>query len=93
MGISKPYVVRHNHREDIYVRIGSTSRLATREEQARLFQSGGILHVETLPVPRTSFGSLGQRRLEDYFGRVRGIRELPRRDQEWVELLVNMEYG
>ncbi|MDI6812146.1 MAG: putative DNA binding domain-containing protein [Desulfitobacteriaceae bacterium] len=92
MGISKPYVVRHNHREDIYVRIGSTSRLASREEQARLFQSGGILHVETLPVPRTSFGSLDQRRLEDYFGRVRGIRELPRWDEEWVELLFNMEY-
>ncbi len=92
MGISKPYVVRHNHREDIYVRIGSTSRLASREEQARLFQSGGVLHVETLPVPRTSFGSLDQRRLEDYFGRVRGIRELPRLDKEWVKLLVNMEY-
>jgi len=61
MGISKLYVVRHNNREDIYVRIGSTSRLATREEQARLFQAGEILHVEILPVPRTTFANLDKR--------------------------------
>ena len=91
MGISKPYVVRHNNREDIYVRIGSTSRLATREEQARLFQVGGILHVEILPVPRTTFANLDKRRLEDYFGRVRGISNLPFLDEEWVQLLINLE--
>ena len=92
MGISKPYVVRHNGREDIYLRIGSTSRLATREEQARLFQSGGILHVEVLPVPRAVFGALDIRRLHDYFGRIRKMSVLPSSDQEWIELLVNMEY-
>ncbi|KLU59820.1 divergent AAA domain protein [Peptococcaceae bacterium CEB3] len=91
MGISKPYVVRHNQREDIYVRIGSTSRLATREEQARLFQTGGILHVETLAVPRATFGSLDLRRLVDYFARVRGMNDLPGSDEEWIQLLVNME--
>ena len=92
MGISKPYVVRHNGREDIFIRIGSTSRLATREEQARLFQSGGILHVEVLPVPRASFSALDQRRLEDYFGRIRRMSPLPASEQEWVDLLVNMEF-
>lgn len=35
-GVAKPYVVRHCNREDIYVRLGSTSQLATREQQARL---------------------------------------------------------
>ena len=30
-GISKPYVLRHDGREDIYIRIGSTSQIATRE--------------------------------------------------------------
>ena len=92
MGIAKPYVVRHNGREDIYIRIGSTSRLATREEQVRLFQSGGILHVEILPVPRATFGTLDIRRLKDYFGRVRKMTALPTDDQEWTDLLVNMEY-
>ena len=40
-GAAKPYVVRHSDREDIYVRAGSTSRLATREQQARLFALAG----------------------------------------------------
>lgn len=47
-GIAKPYVLRHNGREEIYVRVGSTSRLATREQQARLFAMGGMLHAELL---------------------------------------------
>ncbi|EQD46914.1 transcriptional regulator, partial [mine drainage metagenome] len=42
-GTAKPYVVRNNDREEIYIRVGSTSRLATREQQARLFESGGML--------------------------------------------------
>ncbi|MDV7396265.1 ATP-binding protein, partial [Arthrospira platensis SPKY1] len=37
IGISKPYVLRHNSKEEIYLRVGSTSRLATREQQMRLF--------------------------------------------------------
>lgn len=42
-GKAKPYVARHNDREDIYVRVGSASRFATREQQTRLFALGGML--------------------------------------------------
>jgi ATP-dependent DNA helicase RecG len=35
-GTAKPYVVRHHQREDIYIRVGSTTQLATREQQAAL---------------------------------------------------------
>ena len=44
-GISKPYVVRDRGREEVYIRVGSTSRLATREQQMRLFELGGLLHT------------------------------------------------
>ena len=44
-GVTKPYVVRSKDREDIYIRVGSTSRLATREQQARLYALGGMLHA------------------------------------------------
>ena len=45
-GVAKPYVLRNNGREDIYIRVGTTSRLASREQQARLFASGACLtHV------------------------------------------------
>ena len=65
-GAYKPYVVRHNDREDVYVRVGSTSRRATREQQARLFESGGLLHAEMLPVSGSGFGDLDPARLADY---------------------------
>src|SRR4030042_7057875 len=35
-GPSKPYVLRDEGREDPYIRVGTTSRRATREQQARL---------------------------------------------------------
>lgn len=92
VGTAKPYVIRHKSREDIYIRVGSTSRLATREEQMRLFQDGGILHVESLPVSGTGFSTLDQRRIEDYFSRIRGLDPLPTNEKEWINLLVNTEY-
>ena len=65
-GTTKPYVVRHNDREEIYVRVGSTARLATREQQARLFALGGMLHAELLPVSGSALRDLSTERLEDY---------------------------
>lgn len=92
MGITKPYVLRHAQRESVYIRVGSTSRLATREEQMRLFQEGGFLHVETLPVSGTSLVHLDLRRIQDYFGRIRKLESLPQTEAEWTQLLVNLEY-
>lgn len=50
-GVAKPYVVLHQDREEIYIRLGSTSRRATREQQARLVASGGAAaHPKGAPV-------------------------------------------
>lgn len=65
-GIGKPFVVRHNNREDIYIRMANRSELATREQQARLFASGGMLHVEVFPVAGTSLESLDLSRITYY---------------------------
>ncbi len=65
-GTAKPYVVRQQDREEIYVRVGSVSRRASREQQARLFSQGGMLHAEALPVSGTAFGDLDRARLHDY---------------------------
>jgi|GEM_PF-5208577 len=46
--------------EDIYIRIGSISRPATREQIVRLFGSGGLLHVENLPVSGTTIKNMDQ---------------------------------
>ena len=66
-GNNKPYVLRHNDREDIYVRYGNTCQLATREQQARLFESGGLLSAEKFPVHGTTIEDLDERRYEEYF--------------------------
>lgn len=65
-GTTKPYVVRQNDREEIYVRVGSSSRLATREQQARLFAAGAMLHAETMPVSGTSLADLHSERIDNY---------------------------
>lgn len=65
-GTAKPYVVRHQDREEIYVRMGSTSRRATREQQGRLFESGALVHTESLPVSGSTVADLSRPRLENY---------------------------
>lgn len=56
MGTAKPYVVRYNDREDMYVRVGSISKLATREQAIRLFGSGGFFtrKLSRSPAPLLS---------------------------------------
>lgn len=89
-GTSKPYVLRHNGREDIYIRVGSTSRLATREQQARLFESGGLLHAELLPVSGTRLSSLDQARLSDYLVNYAGDDAPPDSEAGWLERLTGL---
>lgn len=89
-GTAKPYVVRNNNREEIYVRVGSTSRLATREQQARLFESGGMLHAEVLPVSGSSLDDLDQARLTDYLVNIAGDEAAPQSHGDWERRLTGL---
>lgn len=89
-GVAKPYVVRQNDREDIYIRVGSTSRLATREQQARLFESGGMLHAELLPVSGTRLEDLDQARLTDYLVNIAGDESAPGDPASWEQRLAGL---
>ena len=91
-GVAKPYVLRHNNREDIYIRIGSTFRLATREQQARLFATGGLLHTELLPVSGTTTDSLDRDRIEDYLRNIVSDPEIPSTDSAWEKRLCNLGF-
>ena len=91
-GTTKPYVVRHRDREDVYVRVGSTSRLATREQQARLFAQGGMLHAELLPVSGSQLQDLSRERLEDYLATIMGDPALPGSDEEWHSRLCGLGF-
>ena len=91
-GITKPYVVRHNNREQIYIRVGSTSQHATREQQAQLFALGGMLHAELLPVSGSGFSDLSRDRLEDYLIGIVGDSETPSSDEAWGERLCGLGF-
>ena len=91
-GTAKPYVVRHNKREDIYVRVGSTSQLATREQQVRLSALGGMLHAELLPVSGSGLRDLSRERLEDYLTAMVGQRETPASERAWIERLCELGF-
>ncbi len=89
-GISKPYVVRHNNREDVYIRMGDRSELASREQQLRLFESGGLLHVEVLPVAGTSLANIDLGRMDYYLRAIIKDPEVPSTPAEWVERLLGL---
>ena len=83
MGVTKPYVVRFRNREDIYIRVGSTSRLPTREQQARLYAMGGLLHAELLPVSGSELDDLSRDRLKQYLHSIVGDKIRPNGTEEW----------
>jgi len=91
-GIAKPYVVRWEGSEDIYVRIGSISRRASREQQARLFAAGGMLQTELLPVSGTGLEDLDMDRLQDYLRHIIQDPETPTDQEEWERRLCGMGF-
>lgn len=91
-GTSKPYVLRLQDREEIYIRVGSTSRKASREQQARLFALGGLLHAELLPVSGTGLADLDLERLHDYLGQVLKDPEVPADGDAWIKRLTRLGF-
>ncbi len=91
-GISKPYVLRDKKAEKIYIRVGSTSRAATREQQMRLFELGGMLHTEAMPVPKTDINCLDEARLQNYLKAIIKVPEIPQTVAEWEKRLLSMGF-
>lgn len=78
--------VWHDQHRTYYIRVGSLSREASPEELERLFQQRGAFRVEIRPVSGSSIEDLDDRRLRDYFERVRSQRVPPSQPPaEWRE--------
>ncbi len=91
-GPDKPYARTHNRRKTYYIRVGSTSREASREELERLYQASGRLRYGLKPVPGASLDAFDLRRLRAYFTHVLGG-TAPEGDDSgnWETLLRNLE--
>lgn len=91
-GPGKPYKAKRGSAWTPYVRVGSTSREATREEEGRLYQASRIMRYDIKPVPEMGFESLDLNRLENYFRDVLKRETPDRADVEgWRRLLLNTD--
>ncbi|MBI4493240.1 MAG: putative DNA binding domain-containing protein [Chloroflexi bacterium] len=88
----KPYKAKRGSAWVTQIRVGTTTRDATDEEEVRLYQQSGRLQYDRKPVPGSSFGDLDRRRLVNYFRDVRWQAYPDEADAEgWQRLLVNTE--
>ena len=92
LGPDKPYARVHDNRRMYYIRVGGTSREASREELERMYQASGRLRYGLKPVPGAGFDAFDFRRLVDYLTRVVGG-DAPAQDDRtgWETLLRNLE--
>lgn len=63
-GKHKPYYTIDNK---YYIRVGTTKRIASKEELMRLFQSSGVIHYDTSPVEGTTKKDLNMDLIRDYY--------------------------
>ncbi len=88
----KPYKAKRGSAWVTKIRVGTTTRDATREEEARLYQQSGQLRYGLKPVPGTTVEDLDRRRLRDYFERILGWDALDSEDaDEWATVLRNLD--
>lgn len=88
----KPYKVRKGGHWVTMIRVGTTSREATRDEEARLYQASGLLRYELRAAAGATLGDLDLDRLHQYFTTIRQ-QDAPTLGEvaEWENLLVNVE--
>lgn len=92
LGPDKPYARVHNGRKTYYIRVGNTSREASREELARMYQASGRVHYGLKPVPGAGLDAFEFGRLHDYLTRVREGEAPAQGDRNgWEALLRNVE--
>lgn len=92
-GPNKPYVCILNNRDEYYIRMGNRCERARREQMARLFASGGMLHVEVSPVSGTSLRNLDKSRLTYYLHAILHYEISPSSsDATWIERLAALDF-
>jgi ATP-dependent DNA helicase RecG len=86
-GKDKPYYTSKNR---YYIRVGSTKRIATREEMLRLFESAGALHYDLVELDKARINDLDLGQIADYFTRY-DISFLDESEEERQRLMRNTD--
>ena len=88
----KPHRARRGPAWTTYVRVGSTSREATREEEGMLYRASRLIRYEVQGVPDTGIKSLDLGRVANYFRRILKRPAPGTADTEgWRRLLLNSD--
>lgn len=86
-GVSKPYSVNGRY----YIRVGSTKRIATRDELMRLFQESGILHYDISPVYGSGIKDLNLEKVRDYFLKYNSFDLFEENEETIINILTNAD--
>ena len=71
--------------------MGSTNRMATKEELSRLFQQAGLVYFDVAPLEQTSITDLDDRKLHEYWFTYYSINYLELEQEEQKRLLRNAD--
>ena len=88
----KPHKARRGRAWITFTRVGSTSREATREEEARLYQAARLIRYEIKAVPDVGAESFDMDRIDNYYRDVLR-RSVPAQTdvESWRQLLLNSD--
>ena len=87
-GLNKPYYTA-DHK--YYIRVGTTKRIASKEELLRLFEAGGSLHFDISPVEGTSIKDLNIDIIRDYFMKYNTFDLFDEPEESVERILVNAD--
>ncbi len=87
-GRDKPYQTLDGK---FWIRVGSTNRMATKEELSRLFQQAGLVHFDIAPLEQTSITDLDDRKLQEYWFTYYSINYWELEQEEQKRLLRNAD--
>ena len=86
-GKDKPY---YTSRNKYFIRVGSTKRIASREEMLRLFEASGALHYDLVELDKARINDLDMGQIAEYFTRYQ-ISFLDESDEERQRLMRNTD--
>lgn len=87
-GLNKPYYTA-DHK--YYIRVGTTKRIASKEELLRLFEAGGSFHFDISPVEGTSIKDLNIDIIRDYFMKYNTFDLFDEPEESVERILVNAD--
>jgi len=92
--LCKPYKAKRARNWVSFIRVGSTSREASREEEGRLYQASSLVKYEKKSVPNTGIERLDFKRIENYFRMILKLDGLPSKENidDWQQFLLNSDF-